>query len=107
MPLLVLASENSHSSLGCRLSIKISYLIETLCHGSNDIIFVVDCTDRERINKVKEDIDNLLIQDKQILIFANKQDMNNAINTTEIENSLNLNSIKDRKLYILMQCYYI
>ncbi|KAM9993074.1 hypothetical protein ACTFIY_010492 [Dictyostelium cf. discoideum] len=36
----------------------------------------------------------------QILIFANKQDMNNAMNTAEIVNSLVLNSIKDRKWYV-------
>ncbi|KAM9955183.1 hypothetical protein ACTFIR_001001 [Dictyostelium discoideum] len=36
----------------------------------------------------------------QILIFANKQDMDNAMNTAEIVNSLNLNSIKDRKWYV-------
>ncbi|KAM9985220.1 hypothetical protein ACTFIZ_008744 [Dictyostelium cf. discoideum] len=52
----------------------------------------------------KEESDNLLIQDElkgtQILIFENKQDMNNIMNTTDIVNSLNLNSIKDRKSYI-------
>ncbi|KAM9985197.1 hypothetical protein ACTFIZ_008727 [Dictyostelium cf. discoideum] len=61
-------------------------------------------TNRERINKVKEESDNLLIQDElkgtQILIFENKQDMNNIMNTTDIVKSLNLNSIKDRKSYI-------
>ncbi|KAM9949878.1 hypothetical protein ACTFIT_011103 [Dictyostelium discoideum] len=57
-------------------------------HGSNAIIFVVDSTDRERISQVKEEIDNLLTQDEikgiQILIFANKQDMDNAMNTAEM-----------------------
>ncbi|KAM9949882.1 hypothetical protein ACTFIT_011107 [Dictyostelium discoideum] len=85
--------------------------IFSLFEGKKDIRILmigldgaVDSTDRERINEVKEEIDNLLIQDElkgtQILIFANKQDMGNATNTTEIVNSLNLNSIKDRKWYI-------
>ncbi|KAM9955411.1 hypothetical protein ACTFIR_011849 [Dictyostelium discoideum] len=53
---------------------------------------------------LKKKFDNLLIQDElkgtQILIFANKQDMDNAMDTAEIVNSLNLNSIKDRKWYV-------
>ncbi|KAM9985245.1 hypothetical protein ACTFIZ_008794 [Dictyostelium cf. discoideum] len=73
-------------------------------HGSNAIIFVVDSSDRDRMDQVKEEIDNLLIQDElkgvPILIFANKQDINNTMSTTEIVNSLNLNSIEDRKWYI-------
>ncbi|KAM9968299.1 hypothetical protein ACTFIW_002737 [Dictyostelium discoideum] len=83
---------------------KIRALWKHYYHGTNAIIFVVDSTDRERIDEVKEEIDNLLIQDElkgiQILIFANKQDMNNAMNTAEIVNSLDLNSIKDRKWYV-------
>ncbi|KAM9996148.1 hypothetical protein ACTFIY_002329 [Dictyostelium cf. discoideum] len=83
---------------------KIRALWKHYYHGTNAIIFVVDSTDRERIDEVKEEIDSLLIQEElkgtQILIFANKQDMNNAMNTTEIVNSLNLNSIKDRKWYV-------
>ncbi|KAN0039556.1 hypothetical protein ACTA71_007353 [Dictyostelium dimigraforme] len=74
-------------------------------HGSNAVILVVDSTDRERIDEVKKGIDNnILIQDElrgtQLLIFANKQDMNGAMNTAEIVSSLNLNSIKDRKWYV-------
>ncbi|KAM9993024.1 hypothetical protein ACTFIY_010483 [Dictyostelium cf. discoideum] len=80
---------------------KIRALWKHYYQGSNAIIFVIDSTDRERIDEVKEEIDNLLFQDElkgiQILIFANKQDINNAMNTSEIVNSLNLNSIKDRK----------
>ncbi|KAM9993073.1 hypothetical protein ACTFIY_010489 [Dictyostelium cf. discoideum] len=73
-------------------------------HDSNAIIFVIDSTDRDRIDQVKEEIDNLLIQQElygiPILIFANKQDIDNSMNTSEIVNSLNLNSIEDRKWYI-------
>ncbi|KAM9985189.1 hypothetical protein ACTFIZ_008711 [Dictyostelium cf. discoideum] len=76
---------------------KIHILWKHYYHGSNAIIFVVYSTNRERINKVKEESDNLLIQDElkgtQILIFENKQDMNSTMNTAEIVNSLNLNSI--------------
>ncbi|KAN0028518.1 hypothetical protein ACTFIV_010363 [Dictyostelium citrinum] len=83
---------------------KLRALWKHYYYGSNAVIFVVDSTDRERIDEVKEEIDNLLIQnelkDAQLLIFANKQDMNNAMNTAEIVNSLNLNSIKDRKWYV-------
>ncbi|KAM9968323.1 hypothetical protein ACTFIW_002761 [Dictyostelium discoideum] len=73
-------------------------------HHSNAIIFVVDSTDRDRIDQVKEEFDNLLIQQElngiPILIFANKQDIDNSMNTSEIVNSLNLNLIEDRKWYI-------
>ncbi|KAN0030679.1 hypothetical protein ACTA71_009320 [Dictyostelium dimigraforme] len=83
---------------------KIRALWKHYYQGSNAVIFVVDSTDRERIEEVKEEIDNILIQDElrgtHLLIFANKQDMNGAMNTAEIVNFLNLNSIKDRKWYV-------
>ncbi|KAK5584096.1 hypothetical protein RB653_005703 [Dictyostelium firmibasis] len=83
---------------------KIRALWQHYYHGSNAVIFVVDSTDRERIDEVREEIKNLLIQDElkdtQLLIFANKQDMNGAMNTAEIVNSLELNSIRDRKWYV-------
>ncbi|KAN0030682.1 hypothetical protein ACTA71_009323 [Dictyostelium dimigraforme] len=74
---------------------KIGALWKQYYQGSNAVVFVVNCTDRERISQeVIKEIDNLLIQGIHLLIFANKQDMNGAIDTTEIVNSLNLNSIK-------------
>ncbi|KAK5584064.1 hypothetical protein RB653_005671 [Dictyostelium firmibasis] len=83
---------------------KISSLWKHYYHGANTVIFVIDSTDREGLGEIKEGINNLLVQnelkDTQFLIFANKQDMNGAMNTTEIVESLDLNSIKDREWYI-------
>ncbi|KAK5584102.1 hypothetical protein RB653_005709 [Dictyostelium firmibasis] len=83
---------------------KIRRLWIHCCQGSNAIIVVIDSTDRERIYEIKEEINSLLIQDElmdnQMLIFANKQDMDGAMNTEEIINFLELNSIKDRKWYV-------
>ncbi|EAL62745.1 ADP-ribosylation factor-related [Dictyostelium discoideum AX4] len=69
-------------------------------------IFVVDSTDRERFDEVKQEIKNIIEQNKNessnasLLIFANKQDMLNPITPAELVNSLDLNSLTNKKWHV-------
>ena len=60
----------------------------------------VDSNDRERIDEVREYIDNILkiegLEGVPLLVFANKQDINGAMTPEEVEDALNLHNIKDR-----------
>ena len=58
------------------------------------IIFVVDASDRERIEYAKEELQLLLhedgLKDAALLVFANKQDLSGAISATEVAEKLDL-----------------
>ncbi|KAK5579248.1 hypothetical protein RB653_008928 [Dictyostelium firmibasis] len=83
---------------------KIRPLWRHYYQGTNAVVFVIDSIDHERIDEVKEEINNIIFQDElrdaSLLIFANKQDMHGAMTTAELVDSLDLNSIKNRKWYI-------
>ncbi|CAF1619447.1 unnamed protein product, partial [Didymodactylos carnosus] len=61
------------------------------------LIFVVDSTDRERIDEARDTLYQLLneeeLRNKPILIFANKQDLSNSMSFDEIRDKLNLTKL--------------
>eukprot|EP00842_Homolaphlyctis_polyrhiza_P006691 jgi/Hompol1/7022/HPOL_000287-RA len=65
------------------------------CHG---IIFVVDSTDRARIDEVKETlgrvIQNEIVEGVPVLMLANKQDSNDALTISEIQQIFNQIAVK-------------
>ncbi|KAK4297853.1 hypothetical protein Pmani_029762 [Petrolisthes manimaculis] len=72
------------------------------------IIFVIDSNDRERIGEAKEELMQMLaeiqLRDAVLLVFANKQDLPNAMNTAEITDKLGLASLRNRNWYIQATC---
>uniref|UniRef100_A0A7S4G462 ADP-ribosylation factor 1 n=1 Tax=Eutreptiella gymnastica TaxID=73025 RepID=A0A7S4G462_9EUGL len=64
------------------------------------LIFVVDSNDRERIGEAREELDNMLneneLRDAALLVFANKQDLPNAMNAAEVTDKLGLHNIRNR-----------
>uniref|UniRef100_A0A7M6DJ51 ADP-ribosylation factor-like protein 6 n=1 Tax=Clytia hemisphaerica TaxID=252671 RepID=A0A7M6DJ51_9CNID len=69
------------------------------------IIYVVDSTSRDYIEETKSTLYHcILIKDEAqhypIIVFANKQDLPNAMSTLEITEKLELNEIKDRSWHI-------
>jgi ADP-ribosylation factor protein 1 len=60
------------------------------------IIFVVDANDRDRIDLAKKELHHLLnedvLQDAVLLVYANKQDLPKAMTCTEMARSLDLDS---------------
>jgi len=63
---------------------------------TDGILWVVDSIDRDRLQICKDELFNLLIQEKlvgaSLLIFANKQDVDGAISVEEMMNVLELNT---------------
>ena len=72
------------------------------------IIFVVDSNDRERIPEAREELQRMLnedeLRDAILLVFANKQDLPNAMNAPEITEKLGLQSIRQREWFIQATC---
>ena len=64
------------------------------------LIYVVDSADENRVMEVKENLTELLgeelLSGVPLLVFANKQDLDLALDAPEIMNTLELNAITDR-----------
>ncbi len=70
--------------------------------NTQGLIFVVDSNDRERVQEAREELSKMLeedeLRDAIILIFANKQDLPNAMTAAEITEKLGLNQMRGRKV---------
>ena len=75
---------------------------------NDGLIFVVDSTDAERMNEVRDDLWHLLeqeeLRDTKVLVFANKQDLPNAANPSQITDRLELRKLIDRPWYVQAAC---
>ncbi|KAF5459090.1 hypothetical protein F2P56_023077, partial [Juglans regia] len=80
----------------------------TYYRGTHALIAVIDSTDRARISIMKEELFRLLghedLQHSIILIFANKQDLKDAMTLAEITDCLSLHSIKNHNWHIQACC---
>lgn len=69
---------------------------------------MVDSNDRERIEKSREELMKMLnedeLRDAVLLVFANKQDLPNAMSCAEIVEKLSLSSISNRKWHVEATC---
>ena len=81
--------------------------------NTQGIIFVVDSNDRDRIasdmdDSAKYNLHSLLkedeLRDAFILVYANKQDLPNALTVEEVAERLELNRIENRPWYIVPCC---
>ncbi|KAH7931798.1 hypothetical protein HPB52_025279 [Rhipicephalus sanguineus] len=66
------------------------------------LIFVVDSNDRERITEAQDELQKMLSEDELrdaiLLLFANKQDLPNAMPVGELTEKLGLNQLRNRRL---------
>ena len=78
---------------------KIRPLWRHYYQNTTHIIFVVDSNDRDRIQEAKNELFIMLREEElrgiPILVFANKQDLPNAMSVVEVTDKLELNSIPD------------
>ncbi len=98
--------------------------------GTQGLIFVVDCADRDRIDEARQELHRIIndreMRDAIILIFANKQDLQDgeyfkiifmilephfipifiatAMKPHEIQEKLGLTRIRDRNWYVQPAC---
>lgn len=69
---------------------------------------MVDSNDRDRVGEARDELQRMLnedeLQDAVLLVFANKQDLPQAMNVAEITDKLGLHSLRNRKWYIQSTC---
>mmetsp|Transcript_10795 Transcript_10795/g.11195 ORF Transcript_10795/g.11195 Transcript_10795/m.11195 type:complete len:122 (+) Transcript_10795:1-366(+) len=74
---------------------------------TDGVVWVVDSSDKLRLKDCKEELHNLLKQDKlagsTLLVLCNKQDIEGALKTSEIMEILELNLITTRH-WMIMGC---
>lgn len=87
---------------------KIRPLWRHYFQNTQGLIFVVDSNDRERIAEAEKELQNMLqedeLRDAVLLLFANKQDLPNAMSAAELTDKLGLNQLRNRRWYIQATC---
>ncbi|KAF2879066.1 hypothetical protein ILUMI_27101 [Ignelater luminosus] len=80
-------------------------------HHSQDLIFVVDSSDREQIERASYELRNLweyssftMRMDASLLVYANKQDLPDAMNEAEIIEKLGLQSFRNGTWHVQTSC---
>merc|ERR1712097_92081 len=62
--------------------------------NTQGLIFVIDSNDRERIGEAREELNRMLnedeLRDALLLVFANKQDLPDAMSAADVTEKLNL-----------------
>jgi len=73
-------------------------------NNTDGLIYVVDSLDRERVNKAanefKQILDDPLMRNSAILVFANKQDLKGSLTPAEVCESLGLMDLKGRQWHV-------
>eukprot|EP00996_Jenningsia_fusiforme_P003200 NODE_4004_length_878_cov_138.300362_g3692_i0.p2 GENE.NODE_4004_length_878_cov_138.300362_g3692_i0~~NODE_4004_length_878_cov_138.300362_g3692_i0.p2 ORF type:complete len:183 (-),score=50.49 NODE_4004_length_878_cov_138.300362_g3692_i0:267-815(-) len=76
--------------------------------NTNGVIFVVDSNDKERAAQARDELQKMLsedeLRDASLLVFANKQDLPNAMSTAEVTDKLGLHSLRQRNWFIQGTC---
>jgi len=87
---------------------KIRPLWRHYFQNTQGLIFVVDSNDRERVNEAKDELNKMLgedeLRDAVLLVFANKQDLPNAMSCADLSEKLGLSAIRGRRWYIQSTC---
>jgi len=76
--------------------------------GTQALIFVVDSNDRERIEEAHQELLRIIsdreMKDAVLLVFANKNDLPNVMDTAEITEKLGLHKLRNRTWYVQSSC---
>jgi len=87
---------------------KIRPLWRHYYQGTNGLIYVVDSNDRDRIEDAREELTKMINEDEMkdavVLVFANKQDLPNAMTAAEITEKLGLHNLRNRQWFIQSAC---
>uniref|UniRef100_T1GSB7 small monomeric GTPase n=1 Tax=Megaselia scalaris TaxID=36166 RepID=T1GSB7_MEGSC len=87
---------------------KIRPLWKYYYKNTEGLIFVVDCNDQDRIQQARKELSLVLmeddIKDVPLLVFANKQDLPNALSASNLAVELQLTDNKVTSWYIQSTC---
>ncbi|XP_022914080.1 ADP ribosylation factor 4-like [Onthophagus taurus] len=83
---------------------KIRRLWRHYYENTQGVIFVVDGADRNRIKEAEKELQNMIqeteLRDAAVLVFANKQDLPNAIKPVDLANDLKLYTLHNRRWHV-------
>merc|ERR1712061_674237 len=87
---------------------KIRKLWRHYYRGTHGAIFVIDSSDRDRIEDAREELVALLnddeMQEAVLLVMSNKQDLPNAMSAAEVRDKLGLSEMRNRQWFIQSAC---
>jgi ADP-ribosylation factor protein 1 len=87
---------------------KIRPLWRHYFQNTQGLIFVVDSNDRERVSEARDELNRMCdedeLRDAVLLVFANKQDLPQAMSIAELTDKLGLHAIRNRKWYVQGTC---
>uniref|UniRef100_A0A8C3FT53 ADP-ribosylation factor n=1 Tax=Chrysemys picta bellii TaxID=8478 RepID=A0A8C3FT53_CHRPI len=87
---------------------KIRPLWRHYFQNTQGLIFVVDSNDREREQESADELQKMLqedkLQDAVLMVFANKQDIPNAMAVSELTDKLGLQMFRGRTWYVQATC---
>jgi len=87
---------------------KIRPLWRHYFQNTQGLIFVVDSNDRERVTAARDELNRMLsedeLRDAVVLVFANKQDLPQALTVAEVTDKLGLHAVRNRQWYIQACC---
>ena len=87
---------------------KIRALWQHYYADSDALIFVVDSTDRTRFEEAREELHNVLNDDRMreasVLIFSNKVDLPGSCSTAEVTDKLGMLQMRQRDWFIQAAC---
>ena len=83
---------------------KIRPLWRHYYQNTQGLIFVVDSNDRDRVDAARDEMHRMLnedeLRDAILLVFANKQDLPNAMNAADLTEKLGLQQLGRRTWYV-------
>ena len=92
--------------LGGQQSLRAAW--STYYTNTEFIIMVIDSTDRERLNVIKEELHSMLNHEElskaKVLVYANKQDLKGSMTAADISRELGLTNIKRHPWHIQSCC---
>uniref|UniRef100_A0A672GKM0 ADP-ribosylation factor 5 n=2 Tax=Salarias fasciatus TaxID=181472 RepID=A0A672GKM0_SALFA len=87
---------------------KIRPLWRHYFQNTQGLIFVVDSNDRERIGEAADELSKMLLEDELkdaiLLVFANKQDLPNALSVSELTERFGLQNLRNKNWHIQSTC---
>merc|ERR1712072_1246110 len=76
--------------------------------NTQGLIFVIDSNDRDRIEDAREELMKILGEDEMrdavLLVFANKQDLPNAMPAADVTEKLGLSGMRNRQWFMQSAC---
>lgn len=87
---------------------KIRPLWRHYFQNTQGLIYVVDSNDRDRIPEARDELKKMLAEEElrnaTVLVFANKQDLPNAMPVADLTHELELPNLHNRKWFVQACC---